>query len=323
MDSPRTILKTLKTAKRILIPLHVRPDGDSIGCALASYHFLKGLGKKATVVSADSVPENFFFLASARRIKVIDPAALDLSRFDLLLLVDSPNLSRLTYAKELFLPPQLLTIVVDHHVTNQGFGNLNYVNPQAAATAEVLDDLFKLWKVKITPEIATALLVGIYTDTFSFLSPATTAGSFTKAGDLVRRGAEQKKIIEDVFRSWTPKTLRVLAIILANAKTRHGVSYSTLSLKDLRSLGVAISDLAEIRSFAASNLLLPLRGVGVAAMFTEEKPKLIRVNLRSKSEFDVAKTAQAMGGGGHRHAAAFEYQGPLKEAVTKTLQLLR
>src|SRR3989344_6901171 len=186
MDSPKTILKTLKTAKKILIPLHVRPDGDSVGSALALYHFLLDLGKKPTIVSADPSPEIFYFLPGIKRIKNIDPAKLDLDPFDVLLLVDNADLSRFTNTKDLTIPPKLLVVNIDHHVTNPNFGDLNYVVPDASSAAEVVYDLFHLWKAKITPEIANCLLTGIYTDTGGFLFPATTASSLTKAANLIR-----------------------------------------------------------------------------------------------------------------------------------------
>ena len=175
MDSPKTILKTIKAAKRILIPFHLRPDGDMVGSALACYHFLKGLGKKVALVSTDPIPNTFLFLPGAKRVKVIDPVELDLSKFNLLLLVDNGDPFRFSKAKRVDLPPQLLLINIDHHDSNREFGDLNYVIPDAASTAEILYDLFKFWKVKMTPNIAHCLLTAIYADTFGFLLGKTSA----------------------------------------------------------------------------------------------------------------------------------------------------
>lgn len=322
MDSPRTILRTLRTAKKILIPLHLRPDGDAVGSALACHYLLKSFGKRATLISADPIPENYLFLPGAKRIKIIDPARLDLSNFDLILLVDNGDPSRFSRTGKVDLPPHLLLINIDHHSNNRGFGNLNYVVPHATSTAEILYDLFKFWKVKVTPEIADCLLTGIYTDTSGFLHPTTTAGSLAKAADLIRKGANHVEIIENSFRSWPPKTLKLWRAVLDNVKRRKDVIYSQLSYPEVHLVGSSRAELASVKSFALDNLLITIRGANVAVMFTEEKPKQIRVSLRSKGRFDVAKIAEKMGGGGHIHAAAFDFKGPLKEAVAKTLRLV-
>ncbi|MEX0888100.1 MAG: DHH family phosphoesterase, partial [Patescibacteria group bacterium] len=228
MDSPRNILRTIKAAKNILIPLHLRPDGDSIGSALASYHFLHGLGKKATVVSADPVPDIFLFLPGAKKIKIVDPAELDLTKFDLIFLVDNASPARFSKKGEIKFPSQTILANIDHHESNRNFGDLNYVISDSASTAEVLYDLIKSWRIALTPEISNCLLTGVYTDTGGFLYPSTTAGSLDKAADLIRHGGNQKRIVEKAFRSWSPKALRLWSEILARTQIRKAVAYSSL-----------------------------------------------------------------------------------------------
>jgi len=275
-----------------------------------------------TLVSADPLSDNLLFLPGAKRIKEVDPARLDLTGFDLLLLVDGDKFSRYSRAKETSLPPQLLTVNIDHHISNQGSADLSYLVPTAAATTEILYDLFKRWKVKITPAIADGLLTGIYTDTLGFTTPATTGASLTKAGDLIGKGGDRAKIVGNFFHHWSPKSLKAWGAIIANCKRRAGISYSSLSYQELRRLGLPEKELSPTRGFAIDSLLLPIRGIKAALLFIEEKPKLIRVTLRSKKGTDVAEVAEKMGGGGHRHAAAFSYPGPLKEAIAKTLRLV-
>ncbi|GMR19139.1 MAG: bifunctional oligoribonuclease/PAP phosphatase NrnA [Patescibacteria group bacterium] len=322
MDSPKTILKTIKAAQRILIPLHLRPDGDMIGSALACYHFLKSLGKKADLVSADPIPSNFFFLPGAKRIKNTDPANLDLAKFDLIFLADNGSPFRYSRAKRIELPSQTLLINIDHHSGNREFGDLNYVDDKAAASTEILYDLFKFWKVKITPSIASCLLTGIYTDTGGFLHGKTSANSLLKAGDLIKKGADRGQIVEKAFRSWPPKTPQIWAAILNNTRVRKGIAYSQISHHELRRIGCSLDELSAARGFGGNALLLAIDKIKVALIFTEERPKAIRVSLRSKGRFSVEKIARKMGGGGHFNAAAFDYQGPLKQAVTKTLRMV-
>jgi phosphoesterase RecJ-like protein len=323
VDSPRNILRTIKASKRILIPLHLRPDGDSVGSALGCYHFLQGLGKKVTLVSADPIPGNFGFLTGVKRIRIGDPAKLDLSRFDLLLFVDHSEAGRLSNKEGFSLPSRMVVINIDHHVTNPNFGDLNYVDSTAPSTAEILFDLLRRWKTKITPTIADCLLTGIYTDTGGFLYSSTVPSSFTKASQLIRLGADRGKVVENSFRSWPPGTIATWSLILSNSRRRHKLIYSHLSFKEVQGLKTKLEELSPARSFATNNLLLGMRGIKVSAMFTEEKPHLIRVSLRSKAGVNVANIAKRMSGGGHESAAAFEYRGPLNEAISKTVKLLK
>jgi len=319
VDSPRKIFQTLKTAKKILIPFHLRPDGDMIGSALAIYHLLKDLGKDITLVSTDPIPEIYFFLPSVKRIKNIDPANLNLSKFDLILILDGEASSHFS-KKQLNFPPQTILVNIDHHTNNHGFCDLNYVTPNAAAATEVIYDLIKYWRTKITPEIATCLLLGIYTDTGSFLYPPTSAKSFSAAANLIRKGADRTKIVENSFRSWPQKVLKIWTYVLSNTKIREGIAYSQIPFKELHHLNFTANNLSEARSFATSNLLMGVKNIRIALLFTEESPKHIRVSLRSRGNLDISKIAERMGGGGHKNAATFNYTGPLKEVMTKTLQ---
>ena len=323
MDSPRNILRTVKAAQRILIPLHLRPDGDSIGSALACYHFFQDLNKTVTVVSADPVPDIFLFLPGAKKIKIVDPSTLPLERFDLIFLTDNADSSRFSRDGKIEIPPKVILINVDHHQSNPSFGDLNYVVADASSTAEILYDLFRLWKAPLTPEVANCLLAGIYTDTGGFLYPSTTADSFAKSADLIRKGANRARIAEQSFRSWTPKAIQVWSQILAHTVIRKNVAYSQLSHAELRNLNCSQSELAGIRGFAVNNLILAIRSVKAAILFTEEKPRQIRVTLRSVGNADIGKVAEQFGGGGHLNSAAFDYQGPIQKLAGKTVRLVR
>lgn len=323
MDSPRNILSTIKAAKYILVPLHLRPDGDSVGSALGCYHFLRELGKKVVLVSADPIPESFGFLTGVKRIRIGDPAKLDLSRFDLLLFLDHAEAGRLSRSETFSLPSRMVVINIDHHVTNTNFGDLNYVDPASPSTAEILFDLLRRWKARVTPTIADCLLTGIYTDTGGFLYSSTIPATFTKTSQLLRLGADREKVVENSFRSWPPKTLAIWSLILANSRRSGRLLYSYLPLKEIQRLKIKIDELSPARSFATNNLLLAMKGIKAAAMFTEESHRLIRVSLRSKAGFNVANIAKDMGGGGHVNAAAFDHQGSLKETISKTVKLLQ
>lgn len=294
-----------------------------VGSGLACSHFLRGLGKKVTLVSADPIPETFGFLLGTKQVRIGDPAKLDLSRFDLILFLDHAEAGRLSRKEGFSLPSKTIVINIDHHLTNPNFGNLNYIDSTAPSTAEILFDLLRRWKVKITPAIADCLLTGIYTDTGGFLYSSTTPSSLTKASQLIRLGADRGKVVEHSFRSWPPQTLALWSLILANARRRGKLIYSQLPFKEIQRLKIKPENLFPVRSFTINNLLLAIKGVEVSAIFTEERPRLTRVSLRSKAQFNVANVAKEMGGGGHGNSAGFDYRGPLKEAIAKTVKLLQ
>lgn len=294
-----------------------------VGSALATYNFLKGLGKEVTLASADPIPEVCLFLPAVEKIKIIDPRELSLEKFDLIFLADNGSPNRFSNGGKIEIPSKTILINIDHHKSNRNFGDLNYVVSKAVATAEVLYDLVRAWKLPINPEIATCLLTGLYTDTGGFIYPSTTADSLSKAADLIRRGADRDVIAENSFRSWSPKALPIWSQILTNTKIRGAIAYSQIKYPDLRKINPSQSEMSGIRAFAVNNLILSIRGVRAAALFTEEKPRQVRVTLRSIGNADMIKIAEKFGGGGHLNSAAFNYQGALKEVVTKTVKLLQ
>jgi len=322
MDSPKTILKTIKAGKRFLVPMHLRPDGDMIGSALALSQFLKGLGKKVTLVSTDPLPNDLAFLPGAKQVKREDPANMNLDKFDILLLADNGDSRRYSKNRDLNLPPQLLVINIDHHDSNYGFGDLNYVNPKAASTGEIVYELFKRWRVKITKEIADCLLLAIYTDSGGFLTPKTSAPTLAAAADLIKKGGDREKIVDRAFWGWSPQAQAAWAVILKNIRMRKGVSYSQISKADLKKTGCTLTELSAAKGFAANSLMLSAERAKAAVIFVEEGPRKVRVNLRSKGKLDVGRIAKGFGGGGHINSAAFDYDGPLKEAVAKTIRVV-
>lgn len=322
MDSPNKILKALKQAKKILIPLHVNVDGDSVGSALVLQRFLESWGKQVNVVSADPVPTNLLFLSGAKRIKNFDPADLNLTKYDLLLITDVSSLSRFSRKENFQLPAEIKTLNIDHHASGtKRIADLKYVNPNASSTAELLFDLMKHWKVKVTPEIAQCLLAGIITDTGRFQYASTTPEVLEKSAELIRLGANREEIVFYIYRSWPLPVLSLWATLLSNAKLKGGVLYTTLSQRELKNLKLEDADLSTARSYAASELLRAVKGTEVAVIFTDEEEK-IHVNLRSRMGINVGKVAEMLGGGGHSRSAAFDFKGDLKTAVAETLKLL-
>jgi len=316
------ILEALKQAKKILIPLHINIDGDSVGSALALNQILKSWGKDVEVVTADPLAEVFLFLPGAKEIKESDPAEMDLSQYDLFVAVDNGLLSRFS-RKENFKPPSDLTIInIDHHHTNDSYGDLNYVVSQAPSTTGILYDLMKEWNLKINKEIALCLLTGIFTDTGGFQYECTNPESMEKAAKLIRTGVDYSEVVNQMTRSWSPSALNLWVKILKNSKIQNQFAYSTLTLKEVKETDIERQELSGARTFALSYLLRAAKNTDITALLYEEQEGRVRVSLRSRSGFNVAEIAEKMGGGGHAHSAAFNFQGKMKEAINKTTKLV-
>jgi len=321
MGNATEILRALRRAKRVLIPLHLNPDGDAVGSALALGHLLESWKTSVETISADPIPRKLLFLPGTEKIRQVDLSALDLNDYDLLLLADANKLRRFTRKKDLQLPKGLVVACIDHHPNSIPHPILSYIHPEASSATELIFDLMKSWKEKITPEMAQCLLTGILTDTGHFRYRLVTPELLEKAAELVRLGADQNKITLRIYYSWSPSALALWATLLNNAKIKDRILYTTLSRTEIEKIGIESSELSNARAYATSELLRAITGTKAAAVFTEEEEG-IHVNLRSRIEADVGKVAATFGGGGHKRAAAFTFKGTLEKAVDKTLELL-
>ena len=212
----------LKKSKRILICGHQRPDADSIGSCLALYLAL-GSSKKNICFSKDSIPESFKFLP---KIEVFEKK-IDKTAINLVIILDSGSLKRSALdGVSLSLP----TINIDHHHDNQNFGLINIVD-QVSSTAEILYNLFLKLKIKITPEIATCLLSGIFDDTDTFRTPNVTPQTLEIISHLLSSGARMKKIVKSLLYEKSLASLKLWGKAMARLKeNKYGMVY-TLILK--------------------------------------------------------------------------------------------
>src|ERR1035437_290287 len=168
-EAPK-IFAAIKAANNILLHCHPSPDPDSVGSALAMKFALESLGKKATVIRGDSeIPQAFMHFPGADSIVPKNFFEVDLKEFDLFIIQDTGNLDRVSHLGEMKIPSSLPTIVIDHHISNHGFGTLvNLVDVSYPSTSLILFDLFKVWNIRITEDIAGDLFIGAYTDTGGF-----------------------------------------------------------------------------------------------------------------------------------------------------------
>ncbi|HAS17543.1 MAG TPA: hypothetical protein DCR39_06590, partial [Nitrospiraceae bacterium] len=178
------ILLEIRKRETFLITTHVNPEGDAIGSSLALALALSSIGKKVEVITQDPVPKGLKFLPSSDTIK--QAKSID-RRFDAVITVDCGDLERVGFLKIDNIPGDIL-INIDHHVTNKGFGAVNFVE-DAVASAQLIYDIMKRLNISLTPDIATCIYTAIMTETGSFRYSNTTSETFKIAQEMVSAGA--------------------------------------------------------------------------------------------------------------------------------------
>lgn len=190
------ILKEINKAQSIIILAHESPDGDAIGSCLAMKLAIQSLGKKPDVIVSE-YPRLFNFLPGRNEIK----EDTEIEKYDLAIALDCANLKRLVGSKHFENAKK--TIVIDHHGSNNMYGDLNYVNPVSPACCEILIGMFEYFGIEITKEIGTCILTGIITDTGGFQYASTTAETFEFTAELLRKGVNVADIYKRVLQTVT------------------------------------------------------------------------------------------------------------------------
>jgi bifunctional oligoribonuclease and PAP phosphatase NrnA len=326
MNIHKKIWQEIKKSKNILLTLHPNPDGDSIGSSLALYHVLTQIGKKVTLISGDSqIAGNFFSLPGVKEIINKNFFDLNLSDFDLFIINDIAAPNQISKIKDIIFPLDIKTIIIDHHASNNGFADINLINAYSPSTCQLIFDLFQSNRVKITPNIAACLFVGIYTDTGGFKYLGTTDKTFEIAAKLTKIYPEFTQLIFDIENNDHPDRLKFLSLILSSVETyfSDSMAIATLShqaIKDnnLNPSAVSSSDIA--------NILKSITGWQIGVAIIEYQSNNIKASFRTRdtSKFDLSLIATALGGGGHKAAAGLVLKDTsideAKKLITKTIK---
>jgi phosphoesterase RecJ-like protein len=297
------IIALLRGGGRFLITSHVNPDGDSVASQCAVRLLIEQLGGQADVVNSHPVPRSYRFLAGTERFGTGRPRSW--KPYRALIVLDCGDARR---ASGLLEPrPPLPVVNIDHHASNPGYGDLNWVVPDACATAEIVYGLAVGLGVRPRAGLAEALYTGILTDTGSFRHGNASARAFRIAGLMVGAGVDPARVAQAVYESVSFSTLQVLGKTLAGIKrTADGrVSWIRLPYSVLGKLASP----AESEEWSAYPRSLDTAVISIC--FKETEPRLVRMSFRSKGAVDVAALAARWGGGGHRNAAGATARGSL------------
>jgi bifunctional oligoribonuclease and PAP phosphatase NrnA len=313
MKNPSLIIKAIKAHRRFLVSTHVNPDADAVASALAMALVLKSMGKAVTVVNENEVPVWLSFLPKT----VLFKKASEIKRFeyDAAIVLDCGDLSRIGTVEALLDKDKPL-INIDHHKTNLGFGQFNLVLPPASSTAEILYELFENMRVKINKDLAALLYVGIMTDTGSFRYECTSSRTHQIVSHLMSFGISSSKIYDQIYDAIPLKDLKLFLNAIGSVELLKGGKLACLEFR--QSVLSKFSGGFDVRD-KIFGLLRSTKGVEVVVIFSEVNASKTRVNMRSKSFFDVARLAAQFGGGGHVRASGCALDVNIKEARKRVL----
>jgi phosphoesterase RecJ-like protein len=305
------VLKHIEQRSRFLLTSHARPDGDAVGSALACCQILRLMGKHADVVLHDGVPRIYQQLpfadavVRAQRVNGDYEAAIVLE-------CDSIQRTRLEGLENHFL------ISIDHHLSGRPFADVNWIDPHAVATAEMVYRLARQARVPISSDIATCLYTAVLTDTGSFMFEGTSEHTFALARELVLAGADPSRCARNVYFAHSTAKMRLLGAALSNLHRDGPLAWISVTQEQMEAVGAREEDCEGLVNYALS-----IKDVEVAAFFRQLPDGRFRVSLRSKGQLNVAAVAQAFGGGGHKCASGCSLDGPLSSAVERVLAQLR
>jgi len=309
------IMDVIHQCKSFLVTAHVRPDGDSLGSELAMYHFLRHIGKEAVVYNQDETPGNYRFLPGS---ETIVHALPDLKKIEVVVVLDCSDMERIGDESSQIKTP-LWVVNIDHHMSNENFGSIAYVDHQASSTGELLYRFFMAMDVDITKYMATSLFAAILTDTGGFRYRNTKKENLMAAGHLIEKGADPQWISEHIYESNPPCKIRLLARALDTLAFdwEKNVGYMTILRKDLEDAG-ALSEHTD----GFVDIPRSVQGIDVSILFSEVTEQYFKLSLRSKGKVNVERIARIFGGGGHMNAAACHVSGDIETVRQRVLNVI-
>lgn len=301
------IYRKVNAASGVKIIIHRKPDGDTLGAALAWHNFFKQQKKPSTIFSYDNVPENYLFLPAVEDI-IASPQELKIFPNEVIITVDT-DISQ-TGIEDLLQSHRERIINIDHHVSNTNFGQINLVNFAASSTCEILFFLFKDLEIRLTPAIATCLYSGLFIDTSSFTNAATNFQSLAIAAELLSAGAHFRKVARQLSENRSLNSLRLWGIALNRLRYNQQLKLviTVITQADLDQLSATEEEIEGIANFL-NNLNHP---EAQAVMVLRESDDGIRGSLRTtREDINVSRLAEFLGGGGHKKAAGFRLPGKI------------
>ncbi|WP_330388974.1 DHH family phosphoesterase [Tepidibacter thalassicus] len=307
------IIEAIMGSDNFIITSHYSPDGDNLGSSIGLYYALKKLNKNVFFVLDDVLPINLKFLYED--IKVYKSEEVKVKDYNLISLDcgDKDRLCCSEYLKENY----KMLINIDHHKSNDNYGDLNYVDPTASSTCEIIYDLLMRIDNKIIDKkIGNCLYTGLITDTGNFMYSNTNPSSFIMASNLLKLDIDKQGIIKNIYQNNPLNYVKILGDALNTLEVINGkIATIDLTYEMFKKNNISFNNVDGVVNYARD-----IQGIEVGILFKQKDLNVVKVSFRSKSYVDVNKIAQKFGGGGHMMASGCTIEDSLenvKKAIIK------
>ena len=309
------ILNRIKIFRKIAITFHTSADGDSLGSALALLIGLRKLNKEVYIISKEVIPQTFKFLPYSNEIN--GETSEPLKDTECVIVLDCGDFKRIN--ANLSLENRKFELInIDHHLSNDLYGDFNFVDTSASAVGEIVHEVLRLLDVKLDKEISTCLYTSLLTDTGSFRHSSTTAVTHGISGELINTGIDFSSIYRIIFENKKFEKIKFYGEVISNmtSELNGKVSIMYISKNVLEKYNLGTSDTSDVITFGDS-----IDSVEVAILIKEAENG-VKVSLRSKSLVNVSKIAEGFKGGGHIRAAGFFTEANFDDTKAKLLEIL-
>lgn len=319
MEIIEKIIKQIKKSKNVVLLSHVGPDGDTLGSMLALKEMLAQLNvnEKVDIIIVGSIPDIYKFLPGINSVKNPDNKTLYQS-YDLAVTVDCASLERLGDSLNLFKNAKY-TVNIDHHISNNKFADINWIEPYASSSGQVLYKLISPLGAELTKNIAVNLYTAILTDTGGFKFDNVKPETLEICADLIRAGVNPEIVYKECYESKPLAMVRLHARAIDQAiLTEHNkIAYTSISRKMLETIG-ATDDFVD----GISESLRQINTVEVSIVFKETTKGDTKISFRS-NRTDICRVAEFFGGGGHKLAAGCTIQKNLADSINEVLPIIK
>ena len=319
MNNFEEITKVVQTNNNFLITSHMNLDGDGIGSELAFYFILKKLNKNPIILNQDRLPKIYDFLPGSNKVRHLEDNCIDPKGIDVGIVLDCSNIKRIGKTYEIF--KDIKTIInIDHHNSNENYGDLNYIDSSASSVGEIIYEFINFIDSDLLDDkISTSLYTAIITDTGSFRYSNVSSKTFKVAADLTSYKIKPHLIADNIYNKNTYTGLKLLgkALLTLEVDSSNYFSWLTITRKMLNETKAKDEEIEGIIDIATT-----LNNIEISILFRETKENKIKVSFRSKGNFNVNKFAGKFKGGGHPNAAGCLCSGRLDEIKEKILSEL-
>lgn len=312
----KELKQIIDESSNLLLISHSLPDGDNIGSVLAMTLALKSMGKTVTAISNGALPQYYRFLPQSDLLQEPSVVKGQESSYDLIICMDMSDWERSGAAFHGF-TPSCPMMNIDHHYSNNYFGEYNYVDAKAASCTQILTEFMVETGIPITKDMATSLYTGLLTDSGSFTYQNTTEKTLLAAAVLLRTEPNLSEIRLNVFENISFKRKKILARALTNAKQICGgkITYATLNYEECMVLDADGQDFEGV-----IDNLIGVTDVKMGIFFREMEKNIVKVGFRGRPGVDVTAVAALFGGGGHQAAGGCTIENNFETAVSSVLK---